>query len=53
MSALLIVILQLNVQSAKILLVPSKCEIDFGTLSKIQSFQYYNNNIGLFFVLPI
>ena len=37
-----------KLQLAKILLLPSKCEIIFATLTKWQFFQYSGSNIGLF-----
>ena len=39
-------------QSTKILLLPSKCEIIFITLQKWKFFQYCDSNIGLFFIAP-
>ena len=41
-----------QVQSAKILLLPSKCKIIFSTLHKWSFFQYCDSNIGLFFIAP-
>ena len=42
----------ITVQSAKILLLPSKREIIFVTLWRFEFFQYCDRNIGLFSIAP-